>query len=78
MDNTKTIRTLSDFVAQAGHDQNESVLQIYDEAWNLYRVVSVEPDILYEDEAQALDVQDRDSPVFSLQVRLEMVRRNRI
>lgn len=72
------ILTLRDLLEAAGGDQDGSVLEVYDEQWNLYRVVEVTPDVLDDDSSEVLlgedELEDRFVPC--VQIRLELVRRN--
>lgn len=79
----KRIITLNDLIEAAGGDQGDSVLEVYDEAWNLYRVEHVEPETIDEDDLEALTGQPVDEDdegrdwTPSVHVRLVLVKRNR-
>ena len=75
------IVTLKDLIEAAGGDQNDSVLEVYDEAWNLYRVETVEPECIDAEDFALVtgnpEDEERDDNTYSLQVRLVQVKRNR-
>lgn len=73
------ILRLDELVEAAGGGQGGSVLEVYDEEWNLFRVESVEPEMIEPDDLAALTGDDEYDleAVPSVQIRLVLVKRNR-
>lgn len=77
---SKQILTLSDLLEAAGGGQEDSYLEVYNEAWDLYRVEAVEPEMIEPNDlhsiTQRADDNDGDAQP-SLMIRLVLVQRNR-